>query len=130
VILDAGIAVLKIAGKAVGLLKDAGIVKSPEDEAKAQALISDIYIKELQAQTEFFKADQTAQDPAWVAGLRASVRPIITFMVVGLWFWNKMAFMYGKTQFKFDQWDMALLGTVITFYFGGRMFEKMKDKDR
>ena len=118
------------ADKVVDVLKGTGIIKTPEDQAKVKETISNIYIKEMQANTDFFKADQTAQDPAWAAGLRASVRPIVTYLFVLMYLYNKIAMMRGWSAVPFDAWDKGLLGTVVGFYFGSRVIEKMTGNDK
>ena len=119
--LDVGLSVLKFAGKAVGLLKDSGIVKTPEDEAKAQTLLSDIYVKELEAQAEFMKADVSEATPAWSLGIRAVVRPMVTLSLHFVAMWYIVDLMLGKTSIVLPQFFQTAYWVVLGFWFGERL---------
>lgn len=119
-------AILGFAGKAVGLLKKAKIIKNPEDEAKVQALLQDVYSKELQSLATFMQADVNDNTPGWVMGVRALVRPIITFGLFGLYTYNKIAIMNEWSEVPLTQWDMSLIAGVFAFWFGGRIYQKNK----
>lgn len=70
--------------------------------------------------------------------LRASIRPVITYAFFGLFVAVKVSaayvmFEHGKTtpdilKAVWDSETQALFATVITFWFGSRVFEKMRER--
>lgn len=74
----------------------------------------------------------------FINALRASIRPVITYVFFGLFVAVKASaayvmFEYGKTtpdilKAVWDSETQALFATVITFWFGSRVFEKMQDR--
>ena len=127
-ILEAGLSILKVAGKAVGLLKDAGIVKTPEDEAKAQALLADIYAKELEAQAEFMRADVQEQTPPWALGFRAIVRPFVTLSMHVIVLWYVVSNFMGKSTLPLPDFFQKAYWVVLGFWFGERLLMGMSGK--
>ena len=127
-ILEAGLSILKVAGKAVGLLKETGIVKSPEDEAKAQAILADIYAKELEAQAEFMRADVQEQTPPWALGFRAIVRPFVTLSMHLIVLWYVVAHFLGKATVVLPEFFQTAYWVVLGFWFGERLLMGMSGK--
>ena len=127
-ILDAALSVMKLAGKAVGLLKESGIVKTPEDEAKAQALLADVYAKELEAQAEFMRADVSEKTPSWAMGFRAIVRPFVTISMHFIVLWYVVALMLGKTALQLPSFFQSAYWCVLGFWFGERLLTGVMGK--
>jgi len=70
----------------------------------------------------------------WVINLRASVRPVVTYLFVGLlitvdmasiwWAWSTgVPFLEAITQ-VFDADEMQILASIIAFWFGTQAFSK------
>lgn len=121
---------VKFVGKAVGLLKKAKIIKSPEDEAKVTAMLQDVYSKELESLATFMQADVNDNTPGWVMGVRALVRPIITFGLFGLYLYNKIAIINDWSAVELTQWDMTLIAGVFAFWFGDRTIKRLKSQSK
>jgi hypothetical protein len=70
----------------------------------------------------------------FVAGVSALVRPLVTYWVVGLWTWVKMASMLlayqtggGWKEMLMANWgadDNAILSMILIFWFVGRAIDK------
>jgi hypothetical protein len=70
----------------------------------------------------------------WVKTLNASVRPIVAFTFVGLllfvdiagfiWALNSVGFSREAMDVIFSSDEMAIVGSIIGFYFGARTWEK------
>jgi hypothetical protein len=70
----------------------------------------------------------------FVAGVSALVRPLVTYWVVGLWTWVKMASMLlayqtggGWKEMLIANWgpdDNAILSMILIFWFVGRAIDK------
>jgi hypothetical protein len=70
----------------------------------------------------------------FVAGVSAMVRPLVTYWVVGLWTWVKMASMLlayqtggGWKEMLIANWgpdDNAILSMILIFWFVGRAIDK------
>ena len=70
----------------------------------------------------------------WVKTLNASVRPIVAFTFVGLllfvdiagfiWAVNTVGFSREAMDVIFSSDEMAIVGSIIGFYFGARTWEK------
>lgn len=79
--------------------------------------------------------DNTIDDRGFIGGLRASVRPVVTYVFFALFFAVKGAAIYhvvtvgglGFTEAMPLIWDestQAIFGAVCGFWFGGRAIEK------
>lgn len=122
--------VLGAAGKAVGILKKAKIIKDPESEAKVMAVLQEVYAKELESMSKFMQADVNDNTPAWVMGVRALVRPVITFGLFGLYLYNKVAMINEWSAVELTQWDMTLIAGVFAFWFGDRTIKRLKGQGK
>jgi hypothetical protein len=70
----------------------------------------------------------------WVIDLRASVRPVVTYLFVillmivdisGIWWaWSSGLDFYKAMQYIFDQDEMQILVSIIAFWFGTQAFSK------
>jgi hypothetical protein len=70
----------------------------------------------------------------WVIDLRASVRPVVTYLFVILlmivdisgifWAWSSGLDFYKAMQYIFDQDEMQILVSIIAFWFGTQAFSK------
>ena len=93
-------------------------------------------VSQLEAIKEAFK-EQSATSQAsykWVAALSALVRPMITYVLFGLYVLYKCSILYmgyetgvSWTQLVTDSWtveDFGLLNMILTFWFVGRSIEK------
>lgn len=75
----------------------------------------------------------------WIDGLNATVRPVVAYSAFGLYIAVKVATFYSvlaltdaiTTAVIFGLWtafDEAMIGSIVGFYFGGRMAAKMEGK--
>ena len=109
---------------------------------QSQERIEEIHTQQLQIQTA---ADERqalyAHDIAigqgasqWIINLRASVRPVVTYLFVGLlitvdiasiwWAWSTgVPFLEAIVQ-VFDTDEMQILASIIAFWFGTQAFSK------
>lgn len=70
----------------------------------------------------------------WIIDLRASVRPVVTYLFVFLlmvvdisgiwWAWSSGLDFYKAMQYIFDQDEMQILVSIIAFWFGTQAFSK------
>jgi len=108
----------------------------------AQARVEEIKTDQIEMQTQaqeriaMWKHDMKIGDGAstWVINLRASVRPIVTYIFVGLlvvvdvagiWYAYStgVAFADAMTQVFSDD-EMSILAAIIAFWFGSQAFSK------
>jgi len=108
----------------------------------AQARVEEIKTDQIEMQTQaqervaMYKHDMKIGDGAstWVINLRASVRPIVTYIFVGLlvvvdvagiWYAYStgVAFADAMTQVFSDD-EMSILAAIIAFWFGSQAFSK------
>jgi hypothetical protein len=108
----------------------------------AQAAVEEIKTDQIAMQTQaqeklaMWKHDMKIGEGAstWVINLRASVRPIVTYLFVGLlivvdiagiWYAYStgVAFADAMTMVFSDD-EMSILAAIIAFHFGGRAFSK------
>jgi len=108
----------------------------------AQARVEEIKTDQIEMQTQaqervaMYKHDMKIGDGAstWVINLRASVRPIVTYVFVGLlvvvdvagiWYAYStgVAFADAMTQVFSDD-EMSILAAIIAFWFGSQAFNK------
>jgi hypothetical protein len=60
--------------------------------------------------------------------LRGIFRPVIGFGILGSFTYARfLAPFFNQKRLTFDQSDYVIIGIVITFYFGGRTLEKIKN---
>ena len=70
----------------------------------------------------------------WVKNLRASVRPVVTYVFVGLlvivdvasiwWAWSTAVPFVDAIAMIFDEQEMNILASIIAFWFGTQAFQK------
>ena len=70
----------------------------------------------------------------WVINLRASVRPMVTYLFVFLlivvdissiwWAWSTGAAFAESVTMIFDDQEMQILASIIAFWFGTQAFKK------
>ena len=108
----------------------------------AQARVEEIKTDQIEMQTQaqeriaMYKHDMKIGDGAstWVINLRASVRPIVTYVFVGLlvvvdiagiWYAYStgVAFADAMNQVFSDD-EMSILAAIIAFWFGSQAFNK------
>jgi hypothetical protein len=108
----------------------------------AQARVEEIKTDQIEMQTQaqeriaMYKHDMKIGEGAstWVINLRASVRPIVTYIFVGLlvvvdvagiWYAYStgVAFADAMTQVFSDD-EMSILAAIIAFWFGSQAFSK------
>ncbi len=109
------------ADKVVDVLKGTGIIKDPEAEAKVRQVVSETYVREMQAATEFMKADVSEGTPGWALGFRAIVRPGITFTYHGVMMWALLMLLWGKTTVQLPSWVVTSYQAILAFWFGERL---------
>ena len=108
----------------------------------AQAKVEEIKTDQIQMQTQaqervaMYKHDMKIGDGAstWVINLRASVRPIVTYLFVGLlitvdvagiWYAYSTGVAFADAMnMVFSDDEMSILAAIIAFHFGGRAFSK------
>ncbi|MBR9706079.1 hypothetical protein GOV14_03530 [Candidatus Pacearchaeota archaeon] len=62
----------------------------------------------------------------FVNALRGSVRPIGGHLAQGILFFNILAPRFGAKLIVLSQAEYYLLGVIITFFYGGRYYEKKR----
>ena len=103
------------------------------EELKTEQVSMDTYTQERVA---LYKNDEASAEGAstWVINLRASVRPIITYIFVtillvvdfvGLYWAISSGHNYAEAMhIVFSNEEMAILASIIGFWFGSRHWEK------
>jgi hypothetical protein len=108
----------------------------------AQARVEEIKTEQVAMQTQaqeklaMWKHDMKIGEGAstWVINLRASVRPVVTYIFVGLlvvvdvagiWYAYSTGVAFAEAMdMIFSDEEMAILAAIISFHFGGRAFSK------
>jgi hypothetical protein len=108
----------------------------------AQARVEEIKTEQIEMQTQaqeklaMWKHDMKIGEGAstWVINLRASVRPVVTYLFVGLlivvdvagiWYAYSTGVAFAEAiEVIFSDDEMAILAAIISFHFGGRAFSK------
>jgi hypothetical protein len=108
----------------------------------AQARVEEIKTEQVAMQTQaqeklaMWKHDMKIGEGAstWVINLRASVRPVVTYVFVGLlvvvdvagiWYAYSTGVAFAEAMdMIFSDEEMAILAAIISFHFGGRAFSK------
>ena len=108
----------------------------------AQARVEEIRTEQVAMQTQaqeklaMWKHDMKIGEGAstWVVNLRASVRPVVTYIFVGLlvvvdiagiWYAYSTGVAFAEAMdMIFSDEEMAILAAIISFHFGGRAFSK------
>ncbi len=98
------------------------------DKAEVQALSAETVALYQQAATE--------KNDGWVGAYRASVRPTISYLFLLFYIGIKSFSLYGMIQYEgmmikdalplvwSPEVDSPILASIISFYFGSRMFRK------
>jgi hypothetical protein len=108
----------------------------------AQARVEEIKSEQVAMQTQaqeklaMWKHDMKIGEGAsiWVTNLRASVRPVVTYIFVallvvvdiaGIWYAYSTGVAFAEAMdMIFSDEEMAILAAIISFHFGGRAFSK------
>ena len=108
----------------------------------AQAKVEEIKTEQIAMQTQaqervaMYKHDMKIGDGAstWVINLRASVRPIVTYLFVGLlitvdvagiWYAYSTGVAFADAMnMVFSDDEMSILAAIIAFWFGSQAFNK------
>jgi hypothetical protein len=108
----------------------------------AQARVEEIRTEQIEMQTQaqeklaIWKHDSKLAEggSTWVINLRASVRPVVTYIFVGLlvvvdiagiWYAYSTGVAFAQAmELVFSSEEMAILSAIISFHFGGRAFSK------
>ena len=108
----------------------------------AQARVEEIKLEQIQTQTAaeerqaLYSHDVEIGKGAsqWMINLRASVRPVVTYIFVlelviiniaGMWYaWNQSVPFAIALDNVFSEDEMAILASIIAFHFGGRAFSQ------
>jgi hypothetical protein len=108
----------------------------------AQARVEEIRTDQIAMQTQaqeklaIWKHDSKLAEggSTWVINLRASVRPVVTYIFVGLlvvvdiagiWHAYSTGVAFAEAMsLVFSSEEMAILSAIISFHFGGRAFSK------
>ena len=108
----------------------------------AQARVEEIRTDQIAMQTQaqeklaIWKHDSKLAEggSTWVINLRASVRPVVTYIFVGLlvvvdiagiWYAYSTGVAFAEAmELVFSSEEMAILSAIISFHFGGRAFSK------
>ncbi len=108
----------------------------------AQARVEEIRTEQIEMQTQaqeklaIWKHDSKLAEggSTWVINLRASVRPVVTYIFVGLlvvvdiagiWYAYSTGVAFAEAMsLVFSSEEMAILSAIISFHFGGRAFSK------
>ena len=108
----------------------------------AQARVEEIKLEQIQTQTAGEERQALYQHDIeigkgasqWMINLRASVRPVVTYIFVlelvalniaGVWYaWHQGVPFAIAMENVFSDDEMAILASIIAFHFGGRAFGK------
>jgi hypothetical protein len=108
----------------------------------AQARVEEIKTDQIAMQTQaqeklaMWKHDMKIGEGAstWVINLRASVRPVVTYLFVGLlivvdvagiWYAYSTGVAFAQAmEMVFSDDEMAILAAIISFWFGSQAFSK------
>jgi hypothetical protein len=108
----------------------------------AQAKVEEIKTEQIAMQTQaqeklaMWKHDMKIGEGAstWVINLRASVRPVVTYLFVGLlivvdvagiWYAYSTGVAFAEAiEVIFSDDEMAILAAIISFWFGSQAFNK------
>jgi hypothetical protein len=108
----------------------------------AQAAVEEIKTEQIAMQTQaqeklaMWKHDMKIGEGAstWVINLRASVRPVVTYLFVGLlivvdiagiWYAYSTGVAFAVAmEMVFSDDEMAILAAIISFWFGSQAFQK------
>jgi len=108
----------------------------------AQARVEEIKTEQIEMQTQaqeklaMWKHDSKLAEggSTWVINLRASVRPVVTYIFVlllvvvdiaGIWYAYSTGVAFAEAMdMVFSDDEMAILAAIISFHFGGRAFSK------
>jgi hypothetical protein len=108
----------------------------------AQAAVEEIKTEQIAMQTQaqeklaMWKHDMKIGEGAstWVINLRASVRPVVTYLFVGLlivvdiagiWYAYSTGVAFAEAMdMVFNDDEMAILAAIIAFWFGSQAFNK------
>jgi hypothetical protein len=108
----------------------------------AQAVLEEIKTDQITMQTQtqerlgMYKHDMKIGEGAstWVINLRASVRPVVTYLFVGLlivvdiagiWYAYSTGVAFAEAMdMVFSDDEMAILAAIIAFWFGSQAFSK------
>jgi len=108
----------------------------------AQARVEEIRTEQIEMQTQaqeklaIWRHDSKLAEggSTWVINLRASVRPVVTYIFVGLlvvvdiagiWYAYSTGVAFAQAmELVFSSEEMAILAAIISFHFGGRAFSK------
>jgi hypothetical protein len=108
----------------------------------AQAKVEEIKTEQIAMQTQtqerlgMYKHDMKIGEGAstWVINLRASVRPMVTYLFVGLlivvdiagiWYAYSTGVAFAVAmEMVFSDDEMAILAAIISFWFGSQAFQK------
>jgi hypothetical protein len=108
----------------------------------AQARVEEIKTEQIEMQTQaqeklaMWKHDMKIGEGAstWVINLRASVRPVVTYLFVGLlivvdvagiWYAYSTGVAFAEAMdMVFSDDEMAILAAIISFWFGSQAFNK------
>jgi hypothetical protein len=107
-------------------------------QARVEEIRSDQIAMQTQAQEKLaiWKHDSKLAEggSTWVINLRASVRPVVTYIFVGLlvvvdvagiWYAYSTGVAFAEAMdMVFSDDEMAILAAIISFHFGGRAFSK------
>ena len=108
----------------------------------AQAAVEEIKTEQIAMQTQtqerlaMYKHDSSLADGGsrWVINLRASVRPVVTYLFVGLlivvdvagiWYAYSTGIAFAEAmEIVFSDDDLAMLAAILSFWFGSQAWNK------
>jgi hypothetical protein len=107
-------------------------------QAKVEEIRSDQIAMQsyTQQMTAIYDHDKSLNEGTsqWVKNLRASVRPVVTYVFVGLlvivdvasiiWAWQTAVPFMDAIGMIFDEQEMNILASIIAFWFGTQAFAK------
>jgi len=117
----------------LALAKEGFIAQTKVEEIKTEQIAMQTQAQEKLA---MWKHDMKIGEGAstWVINLRASVRPVVTYIFVGLlvvvdvagiWYAYSTGVAFAEAMdMIFSDEEMAILAAIISFHFGGRAFSK------
>jgi hypothetical protein len=124
----------------IALAKEGFIAQAKVEEIRTAQVVLQTEQIAMQTQTQerlgMYKHDMKIGEGAstWVINLRASVRPVVTYLFVGLlivvdiagiWYAYSTGVAFAEAiEVIFSDDEMAILAAIISFWFGSQAFQK------
>lgn len=114
------------------LLKVQSMTKIEEMKIASELKVKEIGNQaDIEEGTKLIEHDMSLQSSGWMSNLRASVRPVITYVFFLFFLMAKISILFGFIAFAdkiLDAETMTLFSAVLSFWFGSRTINNMRVK--